>query len=404
MAQIYRIFLILFLAYYNVLAETCRFYPDSHLKFPKDPDSFEPQLLARHREDVNTKLKKIHLFSIENLSAEDCKKAKLIMETYGEAVMNASFPLNIEEYERYKVIRLVTELAFRKMQNPALVCPSIVDSSSIMDQFYSYYKGVACLGNSFMMVYKEESDEILKIIQTNDKAQEIINLIEGCIINDFDEPGKEATIKTLLKSEEQANKLISIKNTLKQNHLARTLNYSKIQDHYIDVLKSALDELKISVSLSRDFSFDLVYYLIFQKLGGFKADESFDMIFADHPKAASFRDKVDLPAILNSCKEYFHSEANYRAPASLKDNEKLFKALEKLAIPLVNQKVSLLSKLPPKPVPSNKQNNQISDSDPTPPSNVDKRTIFLYSLPIWILLIGGIIFFIVRRKRQKGGN
>jgi hypothetical protein len=185
------------------------------------------------------------------------------------------------------------------------------------------------------------------------------------------------------------------------------LDISQVRQHYDIILESAYNKLEISSTSLSDFSLDLVYYLIFKRLQELNCDECFNLLFANHPlaKVANFKENLDLPAILNICKVDFHIKAIQSAPTNLKDNEKLFKDLEKLAIPLVNQKVSILSKLPTKPDPSVNQNNQISDpSPPPPPSNFDKRRIFLYSLPIWILAIGVIVFFIVRRKRQRGGK
>jgi hypothetical protein len=412
MARTFLKLLIFFVAYLSVSAEICRFSPKLHEEFFNVPaDNLEPEYLKDQKESLKDSLKGIHNFSIPNISAEDCKKAKLIMESYGEAVMIIAFPLNTEEYERNRILQGVTEVAFRRIVNPDDLFPNFMD---YLDDFYFYYSSVALIKNSFMRIFKSESDEILQLIGKN---QDVLNLIGKCFwitVENDDE------IKNLLGSEELASKVIAIKNTIKQKYDQRF--FGKQYQYYKNILKSAYDELNIPFEGFSGFSINLVFYLIFMRLQELNCDESFNFIFANHPlaKVANFKENLDLPAILNICKEYFFSRTKKAAPSNLKDDEKLFKDFENLAIPLVNQNVSILSKLPTK-LDHPKQPDQLDQPvkpeqaeqpDPTknqtqdpipPPPTIDKLTIFLYTSPIWLLIIG-VIIFLVHKQLQKRKN
>jgi hypothetical protein len=472
MAQTFLKLLILFVAYLSVSAEICRFSPKLHEEYFNVPaDILEPQFVKSFKDALKVSLDEIQLFTIENLSTEACKKANSMMEFYGEAVMTSFYPLNIEEYERSKLLKTVTEVAFRKIVYPGAVFPDIMDSP-IMDKFYHYYHSLAHIRNSFMRIFKTESDEILQLIG---KDQDVLNRIEACFFND-DSFINDNIIISLLGTEELASKVIAIKNTMKQKFDQRFITGGC--EHYDTILESAFDELNDPSEYSMGFSQNLVNYQIFKRLQELNCDESFNFLLANYPlaKVTNFKENLDLPAILNICIEYSISRAKRLAPSELKDDEKPFKDFENLAIPLVNQNVSILSKLPTKlvkpeqsdpldkqkqaenpdqldkpkqpehsdqleqsnqldkpkqldqpehsdqpvkpelldqldkpeqsvkpeqPDPTKKQTQDSSPQNPSTPSpTIDKFTIFLYTSPIWLLIIG-VIIFLVHKQLQK---
>jgi hypothetical protein len=427
MARTFLKLLIFFVAYLSVSAEICRFSPKIHEELFNVPaDNLEPIYVKKHKASLNKSLEEIHDFSIPNLSVEDCQRANSIMDSYGEAVMNCLYPLNIEEYERNTVLQYVIEVAFRRIVNPGAVFPNIMDP--LMTKFFCYYRSVAFIKNSFMRIFKTESDEILQLIKGN---QDVLNLIEDCFYRDLYMEENDNKIKNLLGSDELASKVIAIKNTMKQKYNQRF--FLDMFERFNTIFKSAYEELNLPLRFVSMFSFNLVYYLIFKRLQELNCDESFNLLFANHPlaKVANFKENLNLPAILNICKEYFLSEAKKFAPSELEDDENLFKELENRAIPLVNQNVSILSKLPTKldhskqpdqldkpkqpektdppvkpeqPEQLNPAKNQTQNPNPQnpspPPQTIDKLTIFLYTSPIWLLIIG-VIIFLVHKQLQK---
>jgi hypothetical protein len=417
MARTFLKFLNLFVALLSISAEICRFSLNLHEEFFNFPeDSLEPKCLKKSKKDAADSFEKIRAFSIPDLSAEDCRKANSIIDSFGRAFADTMFPANIEMFERNRVILAVTEVAFRKMLNPSASFPEIMDSLPIVNDFCNYYYSVASMKNSFMFSYKSESDEIMKLIGKGEEAQFILNKIESCIIDDnLDDSKKESDIKSLLQlddeSEERANKVITLKNTLKQKCNQRFLTVGEITLHYVTVLEAAFDRY-------RGYTYDLAYYLIFKELIELNFDESFTLIFANHPEAAEFIDKAGLPSILKICKEYFFSQAKEPTSWDPEGQDKFFEDLENLNIPMVKQRICIFSKKPPDHDKDTSDLNPSNDSkekitaqditeDQTPdtitPPPMDKRLkILLFLLPVFFLIIGIVIVVFFRRKNQKG--
>jgi hypothetical protein len=140
MPYTFRKLLILFVAYLSVSAEICRFSPKLHEEFFNIPeDGLKRGWVKMAIKDLGKSFEKIHNFSTQNLSVEECKKANSIMQSYGEAVMNAAYSSNIEEYERNKIIQAITETALKIMLFP-LLFKNITKPPVNPDHFYEIMK------------------------------------------------------------------------------------------------------------------------------------------------------------------------------------------------------------------------------------------------------------------------
>jgi hypothetical protein len=382
--------LLIFLAYFGVLAESCILYPIQHNFFQPLDDSLEPQILKENREDLKIPLQTILAFQ-PDFTMQECSLANSLKEAYGEAEMNTAYFTSFESYEDNRVLKAVTYVALENM----LRAPR-----PVMDAFYKYYSTLASIKHSFLFVCNEETKELIKLIGKSDNAQSILTVVERCVSGDvfFDH---DAEIVTLCG--DKAKEVIAIMNAMRKKCNQGIISKIDIHPHYKGIIQSALNEVKITDDdIESGFSYNFVFYMIFKILNTRNPEDAFELIFADKSilRKEELKKSLNIESVLNKAAGFFLTSAKKLLSPTLKEREKILESLERKAIYQIKEKVSLLSKqITRKPTES-----PIYKPTSSPPSSGDNLHNFLFFVPVCIIVIGVIIFLIVRRKRQKEGN
>jgi hypothetical protein len=387
MRNSFQFFFIVLFSFLAISAEICLLHPNIHGDVaPKT--SIEPYYLKKDREDLRKSIMEIHAFKMPNLSSEVCTIAKALMTAYGEAVIASTYPTSIEEFERYRPIKTLTFGALGKF----------VNSNDFMESLHLYYYSFSKIKHSFPIAFEKETKELIKSSKEGN-TQAILNSVENCIegyvFDKLDDSERDNEIKKFSVSDEKANLVITLKNSMKQKFMQGFVSKPKINRHYTNLLQSTFDKLKISPNLKNcEFSFLFVYLMLFKILQEGKPDDTFDLIFANHPlsKVADIKKHFDLLALLRKSEETFTCHILEEISPDLKGNEQVLKDLEELAIPIVKENFSKFTKRA-----TNESNGKTAINKP--PGSDSK--ILIYLLPFVILIIACLIFFFVRKRQLQ---